>query len=129
MNWFKIFSRNKKILLIVFLSFLLFSLNFILSFSSFPMTGYDYNRTSYIPLKGNIVNPQIMWEFNYPAATTNTMQNPVLVDDINNDGIMEVCSAAKDGYVRCFVALNGTSVWNYSMGCLLYTSPSPRDRS
>ena len=36
---------------------------------------------------------------------------------------------SKDGAVYCVSALDGRALWKYPKGCLLYTSPSPRDRT
>lgn len=97
---------------------IILSVGLISSFSSWTKPAGDSRKTGYSPLKGNITYPKIMWEYVYPEGTSNYIMNIVAVDDINNDGIIEACTGAKDGYLRCFNALNGTEVWNYSIGSM-----------
>ena len=110
-NYFR-FSLKAFILIFGIVLFL----GLINAFSSWTSPKVDDYRSGYSPLKGNITYPRIMWEFDYPNTTTNYIQNPVLIDDINNDGVMEACTAGGDAYVRCFIALNGTELFNYSVG-------------
>jgi len=104
---------KKSVVLVLVGMFL--SIAFVSAFSSWTLVGGNQYHTGHTSLRGNISNPQIMWSFEYPDETSNYFMNQVLVDDINSDGIMEACSQAKDGYVRCFNALNGTEVWNHSV--------------
>ncbi len=106
-------KRGNFILLISIIIF--FSLSYIVTpYSSWTRTGYDLNRTHFNPGVGEITNPRIIWNYSYSASTSSYLHTPPMVDDINDDGIYEVCISAKDEYLRCFNALNGTPVWTFN---------------